>query len=141
MEALRETGIVLYAEDEDNDVLFMEHAFRRAGWGHRLHVVRNGQEAVDYLSGRGAFADRQQHPLPELLVLDLNLPVLSGFGVLRWVRSHPDFHSLPALVFSSSTRPEEKLEALNLGANDFVQKPDSGAKFSEVVERCRGFRL
>ncbi len=134
-------GTVLYAEDEDNDVLFMQRAFDKARFGDKLHVVRNGKEAIDYLSGIGDFADRNKHPLPALLMLDLDLPVLSGFGVLQWVRNHPGFFTLPTMVFSSSTRPEEKLKALRLGANDFIQKPGSGASFSEVIERFRGVQF
>jgi CheY-like chemotaxis protein len=135
MEAQKEAGVVLYAEDDENDAEFMRMAFRKAGLGDRLHVVRDGKQAVDYLSGTGPFADRQQHPLPALLVLDVNLPVLSGFGVLRWVRNHHDFHSLPVMILTSSKEPAEKMEAISLGAIDFITKPDSGAKFAQVLGR------
>lgn len=138
MESQIKTGIVLYVEDDENDVLFMQMAFRKAGLSRLLHVVRNGREAVDYLSGAGAFADRTRHPLPALLLLDLNLPVLSGFGVLQWVRNQPDFRTLPTVVFSSSTLPEDKLKAANLGASEYVQKPASGTKFAEVVADLSG---
>lgn len=133
METQHETGIVLYAEDDENDVEFMQRAFRKAGLCDRLHVVRDGKQAVDYLSGSGSFADRQLHPLPALLVLDVNLPVLSGFGVLRWVRNHQNFYSLPVMILTSSEEPEEKMKAISLGAIDFITKPDSGAKFTEVL--------
>ena len=134
----QQNGIVLYAEDDDNDATFMESAFRKAGVADKLHVVKTGQEVMDYLSGTGSFADRKQHPLPELLLLDLNLPVVSGFAVLRWVRSHATFHSLPTVIFSSETRPEDKLKAANLGASEYIQKPTSGAKFVDVVDSLRG---
>jgi CheY-like chemotaxis protein len=132
---------VLYAEDEESDVLFMQRAFRQAGIEHLLHVVRDGQQVLDYLSGTGNYADRQRHPMPTLLLLDLNLPVLSGFAVLRWIRNHSVLHSLPLMVFTSSTRLEDKLNAASLGANAYVQKPASGAKFSDVVADLRGHRL
>lgn len=131
-------GVVLYAEDEENDALFMQMAFRKAGCGHLLHVVTNGQAVVDYLAGHGIYADRTRHPLPSVLLLDLNLPVLSGFGVLSWLRNHLEFHSLPVVVFSSSTRPEDKLQAVNLGARGFVQKPASGKKFEDVAQELLG---
>ncbi len=138
VESQTKSSVVLYAEDEENDVLFMQIAFDKAGLGHLLRVVQNGQEVVDYLSGAGAFADRHRHPLPSLLLLDLNMPLLSGFGVLQWLRNQPAFHDLPVVVFSSSTLPEDKLKAANLGVSEFVPKPASGAKFTEVVTDLRG---
>ena len=137
MENQNQTGVVLYAEDEESDVLFMQMAFGKAGLAHLLHVVKNGQEVVDYLSGAGEFADREKNPLPSLLLLDLNLPLRSGFAVLQWVRNQPGFHALPVVVFSSSTRPEDKLKAANLGADEYVQKPPSGSKFAEVIKDLR----
>ena len=129
-------GVVLYAEDEENDALFMQMAFRKAGCGHLLHVVKNGQEAVDYLSGNGIYADRASHPLPSVLLLDLNLPVLSGFGVLGWLRNHLEFHSLPVVVFSSSTRPEDKLQAVNLGAAGLFKNPPPGKNSRTSPKTC-----
>lgn len=127
-------------EDEENDLLFMEVAFRKAGLNHQLYSVRNGQEAVEYLSGVKAFANRSLHPLPSLLLLDLNLPLLSGFEVLAWVRQQSAFQSLPVVVFSSSPRPEDQQKALALGANGYLQKPISGLKFAEVLEYLRHYR-
>jgi CheY-like chemotaxis protein len=133
----RANSIVLYVEDEESDTLFMQTAFRKAGLGTALRCVENGQEAINYLEGSGAFADRETHPLPALLLLDLNLPVVSGFGVLEWLRRHPEFHSLAVVVFSSSVRSEDRVRAMQLGANDYVEKPSSGLHFGRVVEGLR----
>jgi CheY-like chemotaxis protein len=73
--------------------------------------------------------------VPAVVLLDLNLPQVSGFGVLEWIRNHPDFAKLPVVVFSSSTREDDRVKReLGLGANEFVAKPSSGLKFGEVVE-------
>jgi len=132
---------VLYAEDNADDMLFMKSAFRRAKLEHMLRTVEDGQKAIDYLSGKGGFADRDRHPLPILLLLDLDLPVVSGFGVIRRIRSHADFHELPVVVFSSDTSAEENLKSINFGATDFIEKPSSGAVFLDVVEDLRRKRL
>ena len=130
-------GTVLYVEDEESDRLFMEMAFERAGLQGQLRAVGNGGEALDYLAGRGAYADRGRYPLPLVVLLDLNLPRVSGFEVLTWVRSRPELASLPVLVFSSSLREQDQLKARELGATEYVEKPHSGLKFQEVVERLK----
>lgn len=130
-------GIVLYVEDEENDALFMERAFAEKGLGEKLRLVATGRAAINYLSGSGEFADRAKYPLPSVVLLDLNLPQVSGFGVLEWVRNHPDYARLPVVVFSSSTREDDRTKARELGANDFVAKPNSGLEFGKVVEELR----
>ncbi len=128
---------VLYVEDEEFDALFMRRAFKKAGLEQMLQVVGDGQEAMDYLSGNAPFQDRTQHPLPLLVLLDLNLPVVSGFDVLQWMRTQPGLRHLPVVVFSSSARAEDRLKADELGASDYVPKPQSGLEFSDVVQQLQ----
>lgn len=130
-------GAVLYVEDEESDAYFMKRAFVGQGLESALQIVRDGRAAIDYLSGAEAYADRQQHPLPSVVLLDLNLPQVSGFEVLKWMRRHPDFSGTPVVVFSSSAREDDRVKALELGADTFVSKPSSGAKFGEIVEMLR----
>lgn len=130
-------AVVLYVEDEADDVLFMQAAFRRLGLGVPLHAVADGQQAIAYLAGEGMYADRAAHPLPALVLLDLNLPLQSGFEVLQWIRNEPRFAALPVIVFSSSGRPEDRQRAAELGATDYALKPSSGMQFSEVVAPVR----
>lgn len=127
-------GAVLYVEDEESDAMFMERAFAEKGLGEKLRVVGTGRAAIDYLSGSGEFADREKYPVPALVLLDLNLPQVSGFGVLEWIRNHPDYARLPVVVFSSSTREDDRTKARELGANHFVAKPSSGLEFGKVVD-------
>jgi len=117
--------------------MFLERAFRKAGLGCGLRTVVNGQEAKDYLSGRGGYANRDEHPIPVLVLLDLKMPLLSGFEVLEWMRGHPGLTSLPVVVFTSSPRQEDKARAKELGADEYIEKPSQVAKFGDVVQRLR----
>ena len=128
------TGIVLYVEDEEDDVFFMRIAFQQAGCGSLLRTLANGQEALDYLAGSGGYADRERNPPPTVLLLDLNLPAVSGFEVLEWVRNRSRFRNLPVIIFSGSIREEDRLAATNLGANAYIEKPTSPLKFLNLME-------
>ncbi|HEY5913449.1 MAG TPA: response regulator [Verrucomicrobiae bacterium] len=128
---------VLYVEDEESDRLLMQRAFMSAGMGETLRMVEDGQAAVDYLSGTGKYAERTQYPLPALVLLDLNLPELSGFEVLKWTRSLPHLQGLPIVVFSSSSLPEDRAKSMALGANDYLEKPRSGLMFRTVARELK----
>jgi CheY-like chemotaxis protein len=128
---------VLYVEDEKFDVLFMERAFAKAGLAGSLHVVTDGQQAIHYLAGEALFQDRTRYPLPSLILLDLNLPLVSGFDVLRWLRNHPSFAATPVVIFSSSARSEDKQTARLLGASDYLEKPASGIRFAVIAEQLK----
>src|SRR5580700_10175562 len=107
---------ILYVEDEPSDVLLLRMAFTRAGLANPVHVAVDGAQGMDYLAGNGPFADRSLHPLPALVLLDLNLPKKSGFDVLRWIREQPQFSSLPVVIYTSSVGLIDKETARLLGA-------------------------
>jgi CheY-like chemotaxis protein len=132
---------ILQVEDDPNDVFFLEHAFRAAGITLPLQVVNDGQEAIDYLSGEGKFADRDQYPLPRLMLLDLKMPRKSGLEVLQWMREHPALQCLPVVVFSSSYQPADIDRAYQLGANSFVVKPSCLEKRVELARSIKSFWL
>jgi CheY-like chemotaxis protein len=132
-------GTVLYVEDEESDAIFMRMAFAAKGIESALRVLGDGRAAIQYLSGAENYADRKQYPLPAVVLLDLNLPQMPGFEVLKWMRNHPDFAQTPVVVFSSSSREDDRVKALALGANDFVAKPPSGMEFGSVVEKLGQF--
>lgn len=125
---------VLYVEDEDTDVLLLQHVFKREAIPNPLHTVKDGKAAMDYLAGRGPFADRTQHPLPGLVLLDLNLPYWSGFEVLTWLRQQESLRRLPVIIFSSSSRPDDIARAYDAGANGYMVKPSSLQEFSVVAK-------
>lgn len=129
------------AEDDPTDAYFFQRAFKRAGLPVLLHFVRDGQEVLDYLQGKGQFADRTAHPLPQLLLLDLKMPRLDGFAVLEWVRRQPDLNGLQIVIFSSSGAPRDINRAYGLGANWYLVKPHSMEELTELVGRFKKFWL
>ncbi len=128
-------SIVLYVEDEENDRILMGLAFQKAGLEGALRMVNHGLAAIDYLSGAGAYGERAKYPLPAVVLLDLNLPEVHGFEVLKWIRGQPAHSSLPVVVFTSSAREDDRHRAGVLGANDFVQKPVMAGGFQDVARR------
>src|SRR2546423_12935952 len=116
---------ILLAEDDENDILLMRRAFERAGIPNPLRVVHNGQEAIDYLSGTGEFAKRDKHPIPGLLLLDLKMPWMDGFDVLKWIRSHIQFESMPVVVLTSSKLQADVDKSRQFGVYDYRVKPHS----------------
>ena len=131
----------LVAEDDENDVFFLQRAFQQAKIENPLHVVRDGQEAIDYLSGAGKFSDRNLYPLPHLFILDLKMPRKTGLDVLRWLHEQPELGCLPVLVLSSSAQRTDIDKAYELGANAFVVKPASLEKRVELAKLIGAFWL
>ena len=131
---MKPAGVILYAEDEDNDVFFLQHAFKVAESSYTLSVVTDGQQAIDYLAGEGPFADRKRHPLPALVLLDIMMPRKTGLEVLEWIRQQRQFRLLPVLMLTSSARPEDRDKARELGADDYHLKPSSPLKLVDLVK-------
>jgi CheY-like chemotaxis protein len=125
---------ILHVEDDEDDVLLFQHACQKAALGCSLQAVRDGVEAIAYLSGADPFSDRQRHPLPELVLLDLKLPRVNGFEVLDWMRKGDRFRRLPVVVFSSSNHEADVKRAYDVGANSFLLKP---VDFNALVELAR----
>src|SRR5258708_39753770 len=95
---------ILLAEDDENDVWFVKRALNWADIHNPVQVVHDGQEAIDYLQGRNAYADRERYPLPKLALLDIKMPGKGGFDVLKWLRNDADegLRRLPVVIMSSS---------------------------------------
>ncbi len=128
---------VLYAEDTPDDVFFMQYAFEEAGFPNPLVSVKNGQEAMDYLAGRGHFADRDAYPFPCLLLLDLKMPLKDGFDVLRWVRGRPELKALRVVVVSASDQDCDLQLAQSLDIIDYVVKPTSPSRLVKLLKQRR----
>ena len=128
------TRSILYAEDDCDDVFFMQRAFRAARREESLHVVPDGEQAIAYLAGTGAFTDRGQHPVPSLVLLDLNMPLCPGLDVLKWIRAQNDFAALPVVVLTSSALEADMNRALALGATRYVIKPGHPDGLVELVK-------
>jgi len=126
--------VLLAAEDNDLDAMLLERMLDRCGSIFQIARARNGLEAIDYLQGAGDFADRAKHPAPVLILLDLKMPRLDGFGVLRWRRENPSFAGVPIIVFSSSTLQEDVSLAYELGANSYVAKPSDPLRLERLIK-------
>ncbi|MGC8837586.1 MAG: response regulator [Anaerolineae bacterium] len=108
---------ILLVEDNEDDILLIERAFRKANVANPLVVARDGEEAVAYLS------DLAANPVPELVLLDLRLPRKSGFEVLEWLRAQPGLRRMPVVVLTSSGETPDIDRAYDLGANSYLVKP------------------
>ena len=132
-------GTVLYVEDEENDVFIMQRAWKEAGIVNPLKVVTDGAQAIQYLAGEGKFLDREQFPMPSLVLLDLKLPKESGFNVLKWIRNNPAIHTLLVVVLTSSNHPEDIHRAHALGANAYLIKPTTPDGITELAASLKDF--
>jgi CheY-like chemotaxis protein len=118
-----EPQVILLVEDREDDVVLILKAFRQANLSTPIHVVRHGEEAIHYLAGKGKYAVRSEYPLPTLVLLDLKMPLVDGFEVLRWIRTQPSLSSLLVVVLTSSEQMRDVNRAYQLGANSFLIKP------------------
>lgn len=125
---------VLLVDDDLNDVLLVQRAMKTAGLSYRLIHKPDGEEAIDYLSGKPPYSDRANHPLPRLILLDIKMPKLGGFDVLSWMQSQPTLAKIPVVILTASVREEDRDEAQRLGAVAFRTKP---IDFSELVNILR----
>jgi CheY-like chemotaxis protein len=115
----------LFAEDNPSDIFFVERAIKKANLPIQLHIVRNGEEAVNYLCGRGMFADRDRYPLPMLVLSNMKMPKMNGLELLTWIRQQPEFQDLPVVVMSNSDNPDESNQFNPLEACSYMIKPFS----------------
>ena len=132
---------VLLVEDTQTDIMLMRYVWREVEVPNPLHVVEDGQCAIDYLAGVGQFADRLAHPLPCLVLLDLKIPYFSGHEVLQWIRQQPALKAMPVIILTSSTNDEDISQAYALGANAYLEKPMGMPRLKEMITHLRGFWL
>src|ERR1044071_2543046 len=127
-------NVLLHVEDDPNDVLLLQRAFRKANAQLTIHSVSDGDKAVAYLSGADEFADREKHPLPNMVLLDLKMPRKSGLEVLAWIRAEQKLRRLVVIIFTSSKHDEDVNKAYDLGANSYLVKP---VGFDMLVDVCK----
>ncbi len=120
---MNDSATILLAEDREEDVILIQKAFARGNIRNPLQVVRNGEEAINYLAGVGRFSDRVHYPFPVLVLLDLKMPRVDGFEVLRWIKSQPYLSALRVVVLTSSEDIRDVNLAYQLGATSFLVKP------------------
>lgn len=126
---------ILIAEDDPGDRLLLERALSKSEFDISVHSVGDGREAIEYLkrTSRSRPGTRTTHPAPTLLLLDLKMPALDGFEVLKWVRKNPRFCHIQVVVFTSSEQPEDMRRSYEAGADAYIVKPQDPDDFIEVV--------
>jgi CheY-like chemotaxis protein len=124
---------VLLVEDNDDDVFAMKRACQRTGIPHNLQIVTTGDSAIDYLAGKASYADRAQHPFPDLVFLDIKLPGRNGHEVLEWIRAQPGLKTLPVVMLTSSDEVSDIKRAYGLGVDSYVRKIAGPAEFGQAV--------
>ena len=134
-EAKLATDLILLVEDNPDDEALTLRAFRKNNVTNEVVVARDGAEALDYLFGKGAYANRDVTLLPQIVILDLKLPKIDGLEVLRRLRAAPQTKLLPVVILTSSNEERDRLEGYGLGANSYVRKPVDFAEFVDAVRQ------
>jgi len=125
---------VLLVENNDDEVFIMQSVFKKSGVPNPLQVVPDGEKALDYLKGEGAYADRQKYPLPVLILLDLSMPKKNGMEVLQWIREQPRLKRTSVYILTASSRSADVEQAFDLGANAYIIKPSKVGALLELVK-------
>jgi len=125
---------ILLVEDNQDDMDLALHALKRGNVANRISVARDGEEALDFLFCRGAYASRSfEHP-PKLVLLDLKLPKVDGMEVLKQVKGDPRTKTIPVVIMTSSKEERDLVASYNLGVNSYIQKPVDFDQFRETVK-------
>lgn len=125
---------ILLAEDNPDDIEITKRAFKEAKLLNKLYVVRDGQEAVDFLFHQGAYNDPVKAPKPGLVLLDINMPKMDGIEVLKKIKEDKILKTIPVVMLTVSKRDEDIVRSYNHGCNSFIQKPVEFDKFVELVK-------
>lgn len=126
---------ILLVEDNPQDEMLILRVLKKANVANRIDVVRDGQQAVDYLFNQGEFYDAEGRDLPTVIILDIGLPRLSGIEVLQKIREEQRTRLVPVVILTSSDEEKDRLRSYECGANSFVQKPLDFSEFAETVAR------
>ena len=127
--------LILLVEDNPDDEILTMRALKKAGIANRIEVMRDGAEALDFVFGAGKYAGRNPDDMPQLILLDLKLPKVSGLQVLERIRADERTKRIPVVILTSSTEPVDIKTGYDLHVNSFVSKPVNFQDFSEVVQR------
>jgi CheY-like chemotaxis protein len=132
---------ILLAEDDNDDAFFFHRALDKAGVRHMVIRASNGQDAIGYLGKCLPVAGQPQEPMPDLLILDLKMPGMDGFGVMEWVQQQPFLNPLPVVILSSSSLFSDFERAKALGADGYYVKPFDSSKLVDIVHQLRSGQL
>jgi CheY-like chemotaxis protein len=126
---------ILLVEDNPNDVELTLHALKKNNLTNRIHVVRDGAEALEYLFSSGAYAERDLNQTPKVILLDLKLPKVDGMEVLKRIKADERTRSIPMVVLTSSREERDIVDSYRLGVNSYITKPVDFDHFTEAVRQ------
>jgi two-component system response regulator len=124
---------ILLVDDSSADVELTLHALRQNAMVNRIHVTRDGEEALNFLFCREPFQERASEPLPRLILLDLKMPKVDGLSVLRTLKEDPRTRAIPVIILTSSKEEKDVVKSYDLGVNSYIQKPVDFDQFRETV--------
>jgi CheY-like chemotaxis protein len=125
---------ILLVEDDENDAMLLRMAFEKNAIVNPVQWVKDGLEAVAYLNGDGIYADRVKYPFPEVLLVDLKMPRMTGLELLAWISEHPEFRIIPTIIMTSSRQELDIESAYKLGANTYLTKPIAFDELASMVK-------
>ena len=128
-------NMILLVEDNPDDEALTLRALKKNNILNEVVVARDGAEALDFLLGTGAYAGRDLEIMPEVVLLDINLPKINGLEVLERIRANERTRLLPVVILTTSNEEQDKLKSYTLGANSFIRKPVDFAQFSEAIRQ------
>jgi CheY-like chemotaxis protein len=131
--------VVLMAEDNDHDIVATRRAWKSRNIANPLHIVRDGEECLDYLYQRGKYAEPGTAPRPGILLLDIKMPRMDGLAVLKQIRGDEQLHHLPVIILTTSKDEEDRVRSYDLGANAYIMKPVGFQNFSGAVKTINLF--
>lgn len=132
---------VLLAEDEENDIFLMRCAIQKMGEPVLLQAVKDGEQAIEYLSGQNQYADRRLYPLPSLILLDVKMPRTNGLDVLKWLKNESLLTHIPVVMITSSKVQSDVRQAREMGASDYLVKPVDHQKLESLFAKMEGFAM
>lgn len=135
------TRVVLAVDDASDDQQLLRLAVEHAGTPCELRTADGGKAALEYLAGEGAYADRRKFPVPDLILLDIQMPVCDGFCVLQWLRAREEYRRLPVVMLTTSHDVVDVKRAYDLGANSFLVKPTGFGELSAMVKTTLAYWL
>lgn len=132
---------ILLVEDTPSDAALIRRSFEKVSVLNPIIWTKNGQEALGYLSGLGQYSDRSKYPLPALVLLDLDLPEMTGFELLQWKRSQPNIRRIPVVILTIDSASSTVNAAYDLGANSYLVKPGNPDEVMRVVKIIQEYWL
>ena len=125
---------ILLVEDNEADIKITLRAFAKAKLANNIFVVHNGEEAINFLEHKDQYSDSKKFPIPDLILLDIQMPKLNGFEVLKYVKSQTGFDIIPIIMLTSSKNEEDIVNSYKYGAVSYIQKPVTYEAFEYVVD-------